>query len=62
MKINYYKATLKAFKKILKYNKDINEEEWDKYAFENDLFSSTTLKIKSNVNTFDELKKACRWF
>lgn len=61
-KINYYELTLKYFRKILKYNKNITEEEWDKYAHQNNLFSSLTLKAKEDVDTFEELKARHRWF
>lgn len=62
MKNNYYKDSLKAFKKILKYNKNITEEEWNSYAQENSLFSSITLISKSNLKNFEELKEQYRWF
>ena len=53
---NIYKESIKAFKKLLKYNKMLTMEEYDKYARENDLFSSTTLVAKENVKNFEELK------
>lgn len=53
---NIYKESIKAFKKLLKYNKMLTIEEYDKYARENDLFSSTTLVAKENVKNFEELK------
>lgn len=62
MKNNYYKNSLKAFKKILKYNKNITEEEWNNYAQENSLFSSITLISKANLKDFEELKEQFRWF
>lgn len=62
MKNNYYKNSLKAFKKILKYNKNISEEEWNNYAQENSLFSSITLISKANLKDFEELKEQFRWF
>lgn len=62
MKNNYYKNSLKAFKKILKYNKNITEEEWNNYAQENSLFSSITLISKANLENFEELKEQHRWF
>lgn len=62
MKNNYYKNSLKAFKKILKYNKNITEEEWNNYAQENSLFSSITLISKANLKDFEELKEQFKWF
>lgn len=62
MKNNYYKDSLKAFKKILKYNKNITEEEWNTYAHKNNLFSSITLISKANLKNFEELKEQYKWF
>lgn len=62
MKNNYYKDSLKAFKKILKYNKNITEEEWNTYAHKNSLFSSITLISKANLENFEELKEQYKWF
>ena len=62
MKKNYYELTLKYFRKLLKYNKNLTEAEWDKYAHKNNLFSSFTLKAKDNVETFEELKENHKWF
>ena len=42
---------------MLKKNKNITKEEWDKYAEENCLFSSFTLEAHRDVNNFEELKK-----
>ena len=33
--MNYYKKSLREFKRVLKKNKNITKEEWDKYAEEN---------------------------
>ncbi len=55
-KNNHYKTSLKYFKRILKYNKNISENEWDRIAQDNSLFSSFTLKIKNDVRDFEELK------
>lgn len=62
MKKNYYELTLKYFKKLLKYNRNLTEAEWDKYAHENNLFSSFTLKAKTDTNSFNELKEKAKWF
>lgn len=62
-KRNYYELSLKYFKKLLKYNKKLTEEEWDKFAQKNGLFSAFTLKAKDDVNTFEQLKeKQSKWF
>ena len=55
--MNYYKKSLREFKRVLKKNKNITKEEWDKYAEENCLFSSFTLEPHRDVNNFEELKK-----
>ena len=55
--MNYYKKSLREFKRVLKKNKNITKEEWDKYAEENCLFSSFTLEEHRDVNNFEELKK-----
>lgn len=55
--MNYYKKSLREFKRVLKKNKNITKEEWDKYAEENCLFSSFTLEAHRAVNNFEELKK-----
>lgn len=55
--MNYYKKSLKEFKRVLKKNKNITKDEWDKYAEENCLFSSFTLEAHRDVNNFEELKK-----
>lgn len=60
--MNYYKKSLKEFKRKLRKNKNITREEWDKYAIENNLFSSFTLQAHNDVNNFEELKKECRLF
>lgn len=59
---DYYKFTLKIFKKVLKYNKSLTEQEWDKYASDNNLFSSFTLKAKNDVDNFEELKQKIKFF
>lgn len=60
--MNYYKKSLKEFKRKLKENKNITREEWDKYAYENCLFSAFTLEVHNNVDNFEDLKKECRLF
>lgn len=55
--MNYYKKSLKEFKRKLKENKNITREEWDKYAYENCLFSAFTLEAHDDVYTFEDLKK-----
>ena len=41
--INYYKKSIKVFKNYIKQNPYATKEEWDKYAQDNNLFSSQTL-------------------
>ena len=60
--MNYYKKSLKEFKRKLKENKNITREEWDKYAHKNCLFSAFTLEAHNNVDNFEELKKESRIF
>lgn len=55
--MNYYKKSLKEFKRVLKKNKNITKEEWDKYAHENCLFSSFTLEAHADAENFEKLKK-----
>lgn len=55
--MNYYKKSLKEFKRVLKKNKNITREEWDKYAIENNLFSAFTLEAHQDAEDFDDLKK-----
>ena len=55
--INYYKKSEKAFKNYIKRNPNATKEEWDKYAYDNCLFSSNVLEFHNNVNTFEKLKK-----
>lgn len=60
--MNYYKKSLKEFKRKLRENKNITREEWDMYAHENCLFSSFTLEAHNNVDNFEDLKKECKLF
>ena len=63
LKTNYYKTSIKEFNKVIKNNKYITEEEWNKYAQKNNLFSSFTLISKeTGVKDFNELKKQHLWF
>lgn len=62
MKKDFYKNTLKVFKKVLKYNRNIKEDTWNRYARINNLFSSETLKAKEEVESFEDLKKKHSWF
>lgn len=63
LKTNYYKNSIKEFKKAIKDNKYITEDEWNNYAQRNNLFSSFTLISKENgVKDFNELKKQHLWF
>ena len=55
--MNYYKKSLKEFKRKLRENKNITREEWDKYAEENCLFSVFTLMAHADVFDFEDLKK-----
>lgn len=55
--MNYYKKSLKEFKRKLRENKNITREEWDKYAHENCLVSAFTLEAHADVYSFDDLKK-----
>ncbi len=55
--MNFYKKSLKEFKKVIRKNKNITREEWDKYAMENGFFSAFTLEAHGDVCNFDELKK-----
>lgn len=62
MKRNYFENSIKYLKKLIKYNSNITEEEWDSYAKENNLFSAFTLKAKTETNNFEELKEKAKWF
>ena len=48
--MNYYKNSIKEFKKYIKRNPYCSRAEWDKYANENNLFSAFTLES----HIFDE--------
>lgn len=66
--INYYKKSLKAFKKYIKKNPNCTKDRWDKYAQENCLFSANTLMFhifddelikylnKKDIDKFEYLK------
>ena len=55
--MNYYLKSLREFKRVLKKNKNITKEEWDKYANENIFFSSITLQAHKDVRDFESLKR-----
>ena len=55
--MNYYKKSLKEFKKVIRKNKNMTREEWDKYAMENGFFSALTLEAHADVYSFEDLKK-----
>lgn len=54
---NYYERSKNILKEKIKENKNITKEEWDKYAYDNCLFSSNVLEFHNNVNTFEKLKE-----
>lgn len=53
--INYYKRSLKEFKRYVKNNPKVNMNEWDNYAHNNCLFSAFTLACHKEVYSFKEL-------
>lgn len=55
--MNYYRKSKKNFKKIVKENRKISKEEWEKYAQENCLFSANTLMFHVDAKSFEDLKK-----
>lgn len=55
--MNYYEKSKSAFINKIKENNKLTKEEWDKYAYENCLFSSNVLQFHNNVNTFEKLKR-----
>ena len=55
--MNYYEKSREIFKNKIQENKEITKEEWDKYAYDNCLFSSNVLEYNSNVDTFEKLKR-----
>lgn len=67
--INYYKKSLKEFKKYIKQKPNCTKQDWDEYAHNNCLFSAFTLEchkindntlkmlIKENKNRFEFLKE-----
>lgn len=55
--MNYYEKSREIFKNKIQENKEITKEEWDKYAYDNCLFSSNVLESHSNVDTFEKLKR-----
>lgn len=62
-KRKYFENSVKYLKKLIRNNKNLTEEEWNRFARENQMFSSFTLQAKHNVDSFNELKeKVVRWF
>lgn len=55
--MNYYKKSLKEFKRKLRKNKSLTKEEWNQYAIENNLFSAFTLEAHHDAESFEKLKK-----
>lgn len=54
---NYYERSKNILKEQIKENRNITKEEWDKYAYDNCLFSSNVLEFHNNVNTFEKLRE-----
>lgn len=55
--MNYYEKSREIFRNKIQENKEITKEEWDKYAYDNCLFSANVLEFHSNVDTFEKLKR-----
>lgn len=53
--INYYKRSLKEFKKYVKANPKVTRKQWDDYAHNNYLFSAFTLACHKEAYSFKEL-------
>lgn len=53
--INYYKRSLKEFKKYVKNNPKVTIKQWDNYAHNNCLFSAFTLACHKEAYSFKEL-------
>lgn len=51
-----YKDSIKILKEMLAKNKNLTKEEWDKYAQENQLYSTTTLMAHTDTYSWEELK------
>lgn len=60
--MNWYKRSLKKFKKVIRKNPKITRDEWNEFAYKNCYFSSITLEAHNDVYNFEDLKKACKWF
>ncbi len=60
--MDYYKESLKEFKKIVRENKNITREQWDAYAQQNGLYSALTLQAHENLSSFNDLKDNYTWF
>ena len=55
--MNWYKRSLKRFKKVIRKNPNTTREEWEAFAQENCYFSSITLEAHNDVYKFEDLKK-----
>ncbi len=55
--MDYYKKSKKIFKEKVRKNKEITKIEWDKYAYDNCLFSANTLMFHMDVKSFENLKE-----
>lgn len=55
--MDIYKKSLKKFKKEVRKNPFINEQEWNDLACKNNYFSSTTLEAHNDVYNFEDLKR-----
>ena len=60
--MNWYKRSIKKFKKTIRKNPNITKDEWNEYAQQNCYFSSMTLEAHNDVYSFEDLKKIYRWF
>lgn len=54
---NYYERSKNILKEQIKENRNITKEEWDKYAYDNCLFSANTLMFHTNAKSFEKLKE-----
>ena len=60
--MDYYKKSLKEFKRLVRENKNITKEQWDAYAQKQGLYSALTLQAKEDLSSFNELKDNYLWF
>ena len=55
--MNWYKRSLKKFKRIIRKNPKITREEWNEFASQNCYFSSMTLEAHhEGIYDFESLK------